>query len=40
MDEIARFATREGVRNENALLDEFLAWVRENLLPGTDENNC
>ena len=31
MDEIARFATREGVRDENALLDEFLTWVREML---------
>jgi hypothetical protein len=38
MDEIARFATREGVRDENALLDEFLAWVRENLLRSTEVN--
>jgi Uma2 family endonuclease len=39
MDEIAKFGTREGVRDENALLDEFLGWVRENLLPNTEEND-
>jgi Uma2 family endonuclease len=33
MDEIARFATKEGIRDENAYLDECSAWVREIVLP-------
>jgi Uma2 family endonuclease len=33
MDEIARFATKEGIRDENAYIDEFSAWVREVVLP-------
>jgi Uma2 family endonuclease len=33
MDELARFAIREGKRDENAEVDEFWAWVRDDLLP-------
>jgi Uma2 family endonuclease len=33
MDEIVGFATAEGVRDENAYVDQFSAWVREVLLP-------
>jgi len=33
MHDVARFATREGIRDENAYLDEFSAWVREVVLP-------
>jgi hypothetical protein len=33
MDELARFAIREGSRDENAVVDQFCAWVREELLP-------
>jgi Uma2 family endonuclease len=33
MQEIARFATNEGSRDENADVDEFWTWVREDLLP-------
>ena len=33
MDEIARFATGEGIRDENAFLDEFSAWVGDDVLP-------
>ena len=33
MDAIAQFAAREGIRDENAYLDEFTAWVREIVLP-------
>jgi Uma2 family endonuclease len=33
MDEIAHFAAKEGIRDENAYLDQFSAWVRSNLLP-------
>jgi Uma2 family endonuclease len=33
IDEIARFAAREGIRDENAYLEEFSAWVREFVLP-------
>ncbi|MFI5456365.1 MAG: Uma2 family endonuclease [Isosphaerales bacterium] len=33
MDEIARFATSEASRDENACVDQFWAWVREDLLP-------
>jgi Uma2 family endonuclease len=35
MNEIARFATREGIKDENAFLDQFSAWVREVVLPRT-----
>jgi Uma2 family endonuclease len=31
--ELARFAIREGSRDENAIVDEFQTWVREELLP-------
>ncbi len=34
MDEIARFAAEEGIRDENAYVELFTAWVRETLLPG------
>src|SRR5262249_16354594 len=33
MDELARFATGEVSRDENAWVDRFWAWVREDLLP-------
>jgi Uma2 family endonuclease len=33
MDALARFASRQGSRDENTDLDEFRAWVREDLLP-------
>jgi Uma2 family endonuclease len=33
MDELARFLTLDGIRDENAYLDEFSAWVREQVLP-------
>jgi Uma2 family endonuclease len=33
MSEIARFAVAEGIRDENAYVDQFSAWVREDLLP-------
>jgi len=33
LDELARFAIREGSRDENADVDQFRAWVREELLP-------
>ena len=33
MDDLARFATREGIRDENAYLEEFSAWLREVVLP-------
>jgi Uma2 family endonuclease len=33
MSEIARFAVAEGIRDENAHVDQFSAWVREDLLP-------
>ena len=33
LDELARFAIREGSRDENADVDQFRAWVREGLLP-------
>jgi Uma2 family endonuclease len=33
MDEISRFAAAEGIRDENAYLDRFSAWVNEDLMP-------
>jgi Uma2 family endonuclease len=33
MDEVAQFAAQDGIRDENAHLDQFSAWVREDLLP-------
>jgi Uma2 family endonuclease len=33
MNDVAQFAIREGIRDENAFLDEFTAWVRSDLLP-------
>jgi len=33
MDELARFAIGEGSRDENACVDAFWAWVRDDLLP-------
>jgi hypothetical protein len=33
MGEIARFASMEGSRDENAHVDQFAAWVQKNLLP-------
>jgi Uma2 family endonuclease len=37
MNEIARFAAREGIRDENAYVEQFSAWVREDLLPRIGE---
>lgn len=33
MDEIARFAAEEGIRDENAHLDQFTLWLHEDLSP-------
>jgi Uma2 family endonuclease len=33
MSDVAQFAIRDGIRDENAFLDEFTAWVRSDLLP-------
>jgi Uma2 family endonuclease len=33
MAEIARFAIKEGIKDENAYLDEFTNWVRAEVLP-------
>jgi Uma2 family endonuclease len=33
VSQLARFATREGSRDENAVVDEFVAWVREVIVP-------
>ena len=33
MEEIERFATMEGFRDENAYIDLFWTWVRDELLP-------
>ena len=39
MEEIARFAARDGIRDENALLDEFWEWVREKFARSTDKSD-
>jgi len=39
MDEVARFAAQDGIRDENAYLDHFTAWVRTTLLLGAQEQS-